>query len=464
MRHLAVSSFFLIALGVACSPASPTGPTGGSGGSATGGTTGSGGQNGAGSGGSSSGGSSSGGASSGGSSSGGASSGGASSGGRNGSGGVGTGGGATGGSSSGGNGSGGSASGGTGGGGDGGAAAPSFVFASGNASTIRVYRLDPATGMLQALSMTSDGGQSPTYLALHPNKKFLYALNEAGSSSKIIAFSVGTDGALAKLATNGEATTAPGQGPPHLSVHPSGKWIFAAHYGSGHTTVHPITSNGGVGALVFNDKTCASEAHQAKVDPTGKFLLVPCRTPNTVAQYKIDEATGMLTANNPARVTAPTAGTGPRHMDFHPNGKWAYVLGELNGHVLTYAYDGATGLLSNPMEIPTKDGENAAAHIVVHPTGKFAFVSLRKSNEITTLTLDATTGQPTVTAHQTTMISTPRDFTLDPSGRFLLVANQNSGNVVVFGVDQTAGTLTMRSAMATAGISNPQCVVAATLP
>lgn len=354
--------------------------------------------------------------------------------------------------------------GGRGGDGAGGSASPTYVFASGNTSTIRTYRLDTATGMLQALSMTSDGGQSPTYLALHPNKKFLYAVNEAGASSKIIAFSVGADGALSKLATNGEATTAPGQGPPHLSVHPSGKWIFAAHYGSGHTTVHPITSNGGVGALVFNDKTANAEAHQAKVDPTGKFLLVPCRTPNTVAQYKIDEGTGTLTANNPPRVTAPTGNTGPRHMDFHPNGKWAYVLGELNGHVLTYAYDGTTGLLSNPTEIPTVDGENAGAHIVVHPNGRFAFVSLRKSNEITTLTLDATTGRPTVSAHQTTMISTPRDFTLDPSGQFLLVANQNSGNVVVFAINATDGTLTMRSAMTTSGISQPECVVAATLP
>ena len=450
MRHLALTSFFFLVLGTACSPAEPTGPVGGTGG--RGGQTGSGG---VGSGGSNSGGSSSGGSSSGGSSSGGA--GGASTGGRGGSGGGATGGGAQGGASS---------TGGRGGGGDGagGAAAPTFVFASGNSSTIRVFRLDTATGMLQAASMTTDGGQSPTYLALHPNKKFLYAVNEAGANSKIIAFSVGADGALSKLSTNGEATTTPGQGPPHLSVHPSGKWIFAAHYGSGHTTVHPITSNGGVGALVFNDKTANAEAHQAKVDPTGKFLMVPCRAPNTVAQYRIDEATGMLTANTPARVTAPTSGTGPRHMDFHPNGKWAYVLGELNGHVLTYAYDGATGLLSNPTEITTKDGENAAAHIVVHPTGAFAFASLRRNNEITTLTLDASTGRPTVTAHQTAMISTPRDFTLDPSGRFLLVANQGGGNVLVFAIDQTDGTLTMRSAMTTSGISQPQTVVAATLP
>jgi len=338
------------------------------------------------------------------------------------------------------------------------------VYVSGSSSTIRVLRLVAASGMLESASMTADGGSNPTYLALHPNKTFLYAVNESGANSKILAFAVGPAGALTKLPTNGEAATAPGQGPPHLSVHPSGKWIFAAHYGSGHTTVHPILANGGVGAPVYNDKTATAEAHQAMVDPTAKFLFVPCRTPNTIAQYRIDEATGTLTANNPARVTAPTSGTGPRHMAFHPSGKWAYVLGELNGHVVTYAYDGTTGLLSSPAEIPTTNNENSAAHIVVHPNGRFAFASLRRSNEIVTLTLDAATGRATVSAHQTTMISTPRDFTLDPSGQLLLVANQGSGNVVVFGINDADGTLAMRSAFATSGVSQPQCVLATTLP
>jgi 6-phosphogluconolactonase len=300
-------------------------------------------------------------------------------------------------------------------------------------------------------------------LAFHPNKKFLYALNEAGANSKLIAFAIGAQGALTKLSTNGESPTTPGQGPPHLSVHPSGKWVFAAHYTSGHTTVHPILDNGGVGALAFSDKTATNEAHQAKVDPTGKFLLVPCRTPNYVAQYAIDEATGKLTANTPARAMAPTSGTGPRHLDFHPNGRWAYVLGELNGHVLTYDYDGTTGLLTNPKEIATKDGETSAAHILVHPNGRFAFASLRKNNEIATLTLDAQTGQPMVTAHQTSMISTPRDFTIDPSGQFLLVVNQGSGTIVVFDINQTSGALTMRSSSPT-GVTQPQFVGAIALP
>jgi 6-phosphogluconolactonase len=312
--------------------------------------------------------------------------------------------------------------------------------------------------------MTSDGGSNPTYLAFHPNKKFLYAVNESGASSKVLAFSIDAGGALAKLSQGGEAATAPGQGPPHLSVHASGNWIYAAHYGSGHTTVHPIMAGGGVGVPASNDKTATNEAHQAVQDPTGKFLFVPCRTPNYVAQYRIDAATGALTANNPARVTAPTAGTGPRHMAFHPNGKWAYLLGELNGHVVSYDYDGTTGLLANPQDVSIRAGETSAAHILVHPSGRFAFASLRSGNEIATLAIDAQTGRLTVTAHQTSMISGPRDFTVDASGRFLLVANETNGTVKVFDISDTDGSLTFRSSIATDGISKPQFVGTLVLP
>jgi 6-phosphogluconolactonase len=361
----------------------------------------------------------------------------------------------------------GNAAGGTSGaGGDAGGGAPgtTYVYVSGSSSTIRTYRLNTASGTLEYSSINTDGGNTPSYLAFHPNKKFLYAVNEAGANSKLLAFAIDGQGALTKLATNGESPTAPGEGPPHLTVHPSGKWVIAAHYGSGHTTVHPIMANGGLGPLATFAKTASNEAHQAKLDPTGKFLMVPCRTPNFVAQYTFDEATGKLTANSVASVVAPTAGTGPRHMDFHPNGRWAYVLGELNGHVIEYDYDGTTGRLSHPQEIETEFGETSAAHILVHPNGHFAFVSLRKTNEIVTLSLNSQTGAPFALAHQTTMIDTPRDFTIDPSGQLLLVANQGSGDVLVFSIDQTGGRLTMRSKVATAGINQPQFVGAITLP
>jgi len=151
-------------------------------------------------------------------------------------------------------------------------------------------------------------------------------------------------------------------------------------------------------------------------------------------------------------------------MDFHPNGRWAYVLGESNGHVLSYDYSGATGLLSNPQELSIRDGEASAAHIVVHPSGRFVFASLRQTNELATLAVNAQTGRLTVTAHQSSMIAGPRNFTVDPSGRFLLVANSSTGTVKVFEISDTDGTLTFRSTMTTDGISQPQFVGALVLP
>ncbi len=323
-------------------------------------------------------------------------------------------------------------------GGDGGTApAQRFVYASGYGSDISILTLDTSTGALKSVG-SAPGGNSPSYLALAPNGRFLYAVNEA-SPSRVIAFSIdASSGKLTEI--NRQNTT--GDGAPHLAVDPSGKWVTVAHYGSGHITVLPIQDNGGVGAASDTSRgpnDGCQKAHQAVFDRSGKFLFVPCLGSNYVIQFKFNA--GKLSFNEPSTVAIPG---GPRHLAFDPSEQHAYVISELESKLTSLQYDKATGLLSEAVTIPSvKQTVGSSGHVVVHPSGAFLYVSNRNENSIGLFSIDATSGRPTPVAFETSMIATPRDFTLDPSGQFLLSANQDGNqDLVVFRVAQSDGKLT----------------------
>ena len=346
-------------------------------------------------------------------------------------------GGASGGTSGGGRGG----SSGTGGGGAG-ATGTTTVYVGGSSSTIPIMALDLATGALTSRG-TANGGMSPTYLAWDGAQRFLYAGN--GGQGRITSFSIGANGALASL---GDVSTA-GMGymasVTHISVHPTGSWVFTAHFDSGHVAVSPVAATGAAGAPVDIEHP-AAEAHQIVSDASGRHVFVPCRSGNVIAQYAFDSATGQLAAANPPTVQAAT-GAGPRHIAFHPNQQFAYVINELNGTITSYRYDATAGLLSMPQSmsaVPAGMNETSSAHVVVHPSGKFVYASNRTTNTIGMFTVDPTSGRLTSIGHETGggMVRTPRDFGMEPGGRFLLVANQGSNTVLVFRIDQTAGTLT----------------------
>jgi 6-phosphogluconolactonase len=228
-------------------------------------------------------------------------------------------------------------------------------------------------------------------------------------------------------------------------VHPTGKWLLVDHFDSGHVAVLPIAADGTLGAPVDIERP-AAEAHQIVSDASGAHVFVPCRAGNVVAQFGFDAQTGKLTAANPPTVPAAT-GAGPRHIAFHPTGKYAYVINELNGTLTSLQYDGATGLLSAPEVVSTVPGgvtEKSAAHVVVHPSGRFVYGSNRTHNSIAMFNVNPSTGRVSVIGYETGggMIKTPRDFGVDPSGQYLVVANQGSNSVLVFRIDPTAGTLT----------------------
>jgi 6-phosphogluconolactonase len=347
-----------------------------------------------------------------------------------------------------------------GGGGSGGApeSGPAFVYVSGNGPNISIFSLDVTAGTLTSKGSIAAGSEA-TYLAISSDRKYLYAVNET-SPSRVVAFSIdATDGSLTEI--NGQDTM--GNGAPHLAVHPSGKFVVVAHYGSGHVTVLPVRDDGGVGGVVASSRgpnDGCQKAHQIVFDTSGDHLFVPCLGSNYVMQFTFP-STGMLTLSTPA--TAAIEG-GPRHMALHPTAPYAYVLSELNSTVTRLAYDRANGLLSAPTSIPSYETTaGSSAHIVIHPSGRFLYASNRTENSIGLFALDGTTGAVSPVAFEKSMISTPRDFAVDPSGQLLISANQGGqGDLLVFRIASADGKLTRLTSVA-AG-NRPSFVGITTLP
>jgi 6-phosphogluconolactonase len=334
-----------------------------------------------------------------------------------------------------------------------------YVYVSGYGANIALFTLDPHAATLVSKG-TYPAGESASYLALSRDRKHLYAINET-SPSRVVAFAVNAaNGSLAEI--NRQNTT--GEGAPHLAVHPSGKWVVVAHYGSGHIDVLPVLDDGGVGAPRMTSRGPSDgcrNAHQAVFDVSGKYLYVPCLGSNYVIQFEFDAASGALKYNDPASVNI--AG-GPRHMAFHPNQRHAYVLNELDSTLTSLQYDSVTGRLSDPATISSvQRTKGASAHVVVHPSGKFLYVSNRAENSLGVFALDADHGRPSPVGFETTGIATPRDFTVDPSGQLLLSVNQaGAQDLLVFRIGAADGRLSFQRSVAVG--SSPTFVGVVPLP
>jgi 6-phosphogluconolactonase len=329
------------------------------------------------------------------------------------------------------------------------------VYVSGGGGAITYFALDPMTGALRREGATM--GLSPTYLAFTADGRRVYG--PSGNPTRVYAWSINeATGALTSISGGDQPTGS--NGSAHLSVHPGGKHVLVSHYSGAQVAVLPIAANGGLDAAT-DGRTTAAEAHQVVTDRNGAFVFVPCRAGDAIMQYRFDAATGKLTPNNPARVAA-APGAGPRHMDFHPTERWAYVLNEVDGTLTSYTYDNGTGRLSDAQTISAVPGgvrESASAHVLVHPSGRFLFASNRSHNSVGLFALNPTTGRPTAVSWQTAggAIRTPRDFAIDPTGKWLLVANETPGTVVVFGIDPATGML-IRAGAGADGLTRPQYI------
>jgi 6-phosphogluconolactonase len=341
-----------------------------------------------------------------------------------------------------------------------------LVFIGRGDKNIHVANFDTSTGALTDVRQVAEL-PGPSFICLSPNHKFLFAVSEGhdAQSSAISAFSVGRDGSLAFI----NRQPSGGSGPCHVSVDPQGKCVMAANYGSGSMVAFPLQADGSLGPQsaffqdhgssgVVPDRQDGPHAHCVITDPADRYAFDCDLGLDQVLSYKIDPATATLTPNDPP-FFAGKPGAGPRHLAFHPNGRFAFVINELDSAIVSLAYDAAKGTFSaiQTSALLPEDftGKSTAAEVAVHPSGKFVYGSNRGHDSIAVFACDPETGKLTLVERHPSGGKTPRNFEIDPTGAFLLAANQ-SGNVVVFRIDPATGKL--RETGHSIEIPIPMCV------
>jgi 6-phosphogluconolactonase len=344
------------------------------------------------------------------------------------------------------------------------------TYTDGGSKGIYRCELDLASGRLSAAALAGEAA-SPSFLAIHPSRRFLYAVAEVGEfrgkkEGGVLAFAIDPKtGGLTLL--NQQASG--GAGPCHLVVDREGRHVLAANYGGGSVCVLPIGGDGRLGeatAFVQHQgrgpdprRQEAPHAHSVNLDAANRFAFVADLGLDQVLIYKFDAAKGTLTPNDPPAI-ALDPGAGPRHFAFHSDGRHAYVINEMHSTVTGLSYDpprGALKLLQTVSTLPKGySGRNSTAEVQVHPSGKFLYGSNRGHDSIAVFRVDKKTGELSAAGHQADGIKTPRNFGIDPTGAYLIAANQGADSLVAFRIDQQSGALT--PAGSRVDVPRPVCV------
>lgn len=325
------------------------------------------------------------------------------------------------------------------------------TYTDGKSEGIYVYRFNSTTGDFDSVSMIKTS--NPSFLAVSPDEKFVYAVHENANNGKggeVAAFSF--DRQTGKLSFINQQLSG-GDHPCYVSVDKTGKWAAAANYTSGSLSVLPINKNGGLdspttviqheGYSVNTERQQGPHVHSTVFSKDNKYLFAADLGIDKLMIYSFNEKTGALVETDPGFVMTE-AGAGPRHFTFHPNNKFVYLIEELTGTISSYRYsNGRFELLQNISALPADYmGPIGSADIHTSPDGKFLYASNRgESNTIAIFNINAKTGWLSLVDHQSTLGKTPRNFNFDPSGNFLLAANQNSDEIVIFKTDKKTGLL-----------------------
>lgn len=344
------------------------------------------------------------------------------------------------------------------------------TYTGGDSKGIYVCRFNLQTGALQATDLVAET-KNPSFLVVSPDGRYLYSVCETFDfrgkpSGGVSAFAVDpVTGGLTLL----NERLSQGTGPCHVAVTADGRYVLVANYGSGSAALFPVADDGRLGevsAVVRHEgagvnpkRQKGPHAHSVTLSPDNRYAFVCDLGIDKIVGYKLDAAAGKLVpAGLPDVEAAP--GAGPRHMAFHPTGRYAYVINELNATIAAYAYQPETGTLTRQQTVPTLPpgfpGDNLCADIHVHPSGRFLYGSNRGHDSIVLYAIDKDTGKLTSVGQQPTLGGHPRNFTLDPTGTFLLVANRDSDNVVTFRVDTNTGGLTPTGQVLT--VPQPTCL------
>ncbi|MFT2008262.1 lactonase family protein [Pontibacter sp. 13R65] len=332
-----------------------------------------------------------------------------------------------------------------------------YLGTSGEADkeNIFIYNLNTQTGELTPAGAAS-GGEKPTYLAFSENRQFLYAVNEKGDfegeqSGAVTAFSVDQqNGQLTML----NQVASKGTGPCHVSVDEKNGMVLVANYGGGNVAALPLNQDGALEAATGvgqhkgsgpnKDRQEGPHAHYITPDPAQKFVFAVDLGTDQVLGYRYQD--NKLVPNEPAVAYTVKAGSGPRHMAFHPNGRFAFLINELNSTMVALAYDADKGTFSEVQTITTIPADfkenNQCSAVKVSSDGKYLYGANRGHNSIVVYAINESTGELKQVQLASVGGDWPRDFTIDLTGNILLVANERSNNLVSFKIDKASGKLT----------------------
>ena len=343
----------------------------------------------------------------------------------------------------------------------------SVVDGGANGEGIYLFTVDSRTGALTRSKLAAKT-RNPSWICIHPSKKYLYAINEitdfSGSSGSVSAFSIDREsGGLTLL----NSVSSEGAGPAHMSLDNLGKFVFVANYLGGSIAVLPILAGGMLGSAVDTHRDTDSigskhasdapggsfavsghdspHAHMIAPDPYNKFVLATDLGQDRIYVYRFDSATGRMTPSEDTPFVSLPSGDGPRHFTFHPNGHWLYSLQEESSTITLFLYDAARGSLTSQKTISALPagfaGTSFASEIQVSPDGRFLYSANRLHDSISVCSI-AADGSLKRIGQVSTMGDYPRHFQFGPGGDFLYVCNQRSDCITSFKVHRDTGTLT----------------------
>ena len=345
-----------------------------------------------------------------------------------------------------------------------------------NSKGIYAYRFDSEKGQLTSIGVAAET-TDPSFLAVHPNGKYLYAVNEIGN------FNGGTSGAISAFAIDAKTgalkflnqVPTRGAGPCYVSLDKTGAFVLVANYDSGSIASFPVQADGSLGTTSGfvqhsgsgpdKERQEGPHAHWIGTSPDNRFALAVDLGLDQVIVYGFDSNKGIFTPmlSGFAKVKP---GAGPRHLAFHPDGKFVYVLSEVESSVTVFSYQPKTGALTSLQTISAlpKDfsGHKEAAEIAVHPSGKFLYTSNRGHDSIAVFAIDEKKGTLRSLGQVLTGGKTPRHFAIDPTGAYLLAENEDSNNIVIFHIDAATGSLTPTGQ--TVEVPSPVCLTFVAAP
>ena len=351
-----------------------------------------------------------------------------------------------------------------------------YTASGSNGEGIYVFQMNEATGELSDRKLAAKT-PAPSWIAIHPSKKYLYAVNERsdyqGHSGSVSAFQIDAgSGDLTAL----NVVSSEGAGPCYLSIDAAGKYAFVANYEGGSISVLPILEDGSLGtatdihrdggklggkqatnaprgsfAISGHD---APHAHMIAPDPQGNFVLATDLGQDRIYSYRFEASNGRLSPQESAPFAALPSGDGPRHFAFHPNGRWLYSFQEESSTAVFFHYDAATGSLAAQQTVSALPegfaGTSYASEIVVEPSGKFLYAANRLHDTIAAFSIDDE-GKLKWIGETSTLGDYPGQFRIDPSGGFLYVCNLHSDNIACFRVHRDTGALAFSGLYAAVG-------------